>query len=169
MTLDSRHLAAFWRRCSLTSDFWARYTALFVPHTPQEGNLPRDAVEFILSYLLNELFENCAKFSSGPDQQVVYKSWVQPERMSFQFTNHIVPQEMAPFQKIIIELMESDVELLYFEKLEQNAESGGNGSGLGYLTLMKDYGIKFGFSFQEKSPESVAVIVQAHVNMKEEH
>ncbi len=168
MTLDAAQLAAHWRRCSLSSDFWAHYTALFVPAVPQPGMLRREDVENILSYLLNELFENCAKFSSGPLMPVRYQSWISPTSMVFQMTNYIEPAAQAPFVTLIQEILEGDPDELYFQRLEANAESDSGGSGLGYLTLIKDYGVRFGFRFQPVSNDSVAVDVQAHISTKEE-
>jgi len=167
MTLDAHHLSRFWRRCSLSSDFWARYTALSSPLFTTGKLLRRDAVESTLSYLLNELFENCAKFSSGPVTGVVYEAWLFPERMAFQMTNHIETSHEERFVQLIEELMGSDPEKLYFKRLEDNAETNMKGSGLGYLTLMKDYNVHFGFRFTPVANGSVAVDVQAHINVKE--
>lgn len=167
MVMDADQLSTHWRRCSLSSDFWSRYTALFVPQTPQPGMLPRDAVEGVLSYLFNELFENCAKFSSGPLKTVTYQSWIMEDQMVFQMTNHIKPADQAPFLDVIQEFLEGDPDELYFQKLEESFEQDSSGSGLGYLSLIKDYGIQFGFHFDPIGAESVAVDVQAHVSTKE--
>lgn len=168
MVLDATHLSARWRRCSLSSDFWARYTSLSVPEFVPPGMLRRDAVESILSYLLNELFENCAKFSAGPIQTVCYQSWIFQDRMVFQMTNHIEPGRQGPFIDLIRELLEGDPDELYFQRLEESAELNLSSSRLGYLTLIKDYGIRFGFRFQPVEAGSVAVDVQAHVSMEED-
>lgn len=167
MTLNAADLSTHWRRCSLSSDFWARYTALGVETAVSAPKLPRDAVESVLSYLLNELFENTAKFSSGPEQSAAYASWLSDEMMHFQLRNHIKPEDKAAFVNLIQELLNNDPDELYFQKLEANAESNASGSGLGYLTLIKDYGIQFGFRFQQLNADSIAVDVQAHVSMKE--
>ncbi|MEP7188394.1 MAG: hypothetical protein ABI901_04285 [Roseiflexaceae bacterium] len=167
MTLDAGDLARFWRRCSLSSDFWSRYSALFVPATAPSGQLSRAALESVLAYLLNELFENCAKFGGGPVGMVRYQAWIQADSMTFQLTNHIQPEQRAAFIHFIRELLENDPDELYFRRLEENAEANAKGSGLGYLTLIKDYGIRFGFRFIAIDDQRVAVEVQAHVSMKE--
>ncbi|RRR65963.1 MAG: ATP-binding protein [Candidatus Viridilinea halotolerans] len=167
MDLDARHLTQYWRRCSLSSNFWSRYMALWIPTPPAPGHLRRDAMEHILSYLLNELFENCAKFSGGPFQRIAYAAWVHEERMVFELTNHVQPAAQAPFAALIEEMLTGDLDELYFQRLEASAESNAPGSGLGYLTLMKDYGIRFGFRFSAITNASIAVGVQAHVALKE--
>lgn len=167
MAMNAADLSTHWRRCSLSSDFWAKYTALGVETAVSPPKLPRNAIESVLSYLLNELFENTAKFSSGPEQSASYQAWLSDEMMHFQLRNHIKPEDKAPFVDLIQELLNSDPDELYFEKLEANAESNASGSGLGYLTLIKDYSIQFGFRFQQLNAESIAVDVQAHVSMDE--
>jgi len=167
MTLNTDDLAQFWCRCSLSSDFWSRYSALFVPVTGPPSQLSRAALESVLAYLLNELFENCAKFGGGPLGSVCYQAWIQADSMTFQLTNQIEPAQQVPFIHFIHELLENDPDELYFRRLEENAEVNAKGSGLGYLTLIKDYGIRFGFRFSAISDQRVAVEVQAHVSMKE--
>lgn len=167
MNLQATHLANHWRRNSLSSDYWANFAALQIPETVPSGWLRRVDVAYVLSYLLNELFENCAKFSAGPEQAVHYQAWFEDERMVFQFTNHITPAGERPFIDLIQELLTGDPDELYFQKLEENAEQDLGGSGLGYLTLIKDYGIQFGFRFQPIDDQTTAVDVQAHVSRKE--
>ena len=167
MELASRQLVQYWRRCSLSSDFWARYIALSSQEFSITPAARREAVESTLSYLLNELFENTAKFSGGPVDRVIYEYWLFPDRIVFQVTNHIEPANQDSFIHLIEELLGSDLEELYFKRLEENAEMDQKGSGLGYLTLMNDYKVRFGFRFTAVQDESIAVDVQAHIQVKE--
>jgi hypothetical protein len=167
MLLDAGQLAAYWRRCSLSADFWARYTALFIPPQVPARYLRRGDIEQVLAYMLNELFENCAKFSGGSVTSVGYAAWVQEEQLIFQITNHIAPEIREPFERFITELLEGDPEELYFKRLEEQAATNAKGSGLGYLTLIKDYGVRFGFRFRQLAESSVAVDVQAAIGRQE--
>jgi hypothetical protein len=167
MLLTSTQLANYWRRCSLSSDFWARYIALSSPHFTAEHKVRREAVESTLSYLLNEMFENCAKFSAGPVDAIVYEAWLFSDRLAIQMTNHITSVQLDDFIKLIEKLLSGDPDELYFQRLEENAETDRVGSGLGYLTLMKDYNVRFGFRFVPVREGSIAVDVQAHINVKE--
>lgn len=167
MIVEAQQFVNYWQRCSLSSDFWSQYIALFVPSKALNGWLNKNAVESVLSYLLNELFENCAKFSSGPMLKVHYQSWVGKEQMIFQLTNHIAPEATKPFIRFINKLLESDPEKLYFQKLENSIQHGNNGAGLGFLTLINDYGIQFGYKFDLINSETVQVDVQAYLSLKE--
>ena len=68
------------------------------------------------------------------------------------------PKDMELYQKDRAE---------YFKRLEEQAETNAKGSGLGYLTLIKDYGVRFGFRFRQVTETSVAVDVQAHIQRQE--
>lgn len=163
VVLDGGQLAEHWRRCSITADFWKRYIALHMPTDVNATQLQRSAMSDVLSYLLNELFENCAKFSAGPQLTVSHQMWLRETEILIQLTNHIEPAGSLPFQTVIQEILNGDPDELYFQKLEESVELDLDGSGLGYLTLIKDYGIRFGFRFRPLNHASVAVDVQAHV------
>jgi len=164
--LDASQLQAVWLRCSLSSDFWSRYLALRVPQTSARGWLNRAAFVSTCAYLFNELFENCAKFSSGPVSDILFCSREYAETFEVLMVNHIEPAAMDGFERLIREILEGDPDELYFRKLEANAE-GQSGSGLGYLTLIKDWGIRFGFRFVPLGPHSIRVEVHAQVSKKE--
>ncbi|MEZ4619312.1 MAG: hypothetical protein R2867_27910 [Caldilineaceae bacterium] len=83
MVLDGGQLADQWRRCSITADFWARYIALYIPTEAGPTRLQRSAMSDVLSYLLNELFENCAKFSTGPQLTVNHQDVLRNGKFSF--------------------------------------------------------------------------------------
>ncbi len=165
MVLDGEQLAKHWRRVSLTSDFWAYYLALHIPVSISPERLNREAMHSVLSYLLNELIENCAKFTAGSIKTVIFEVWRFDDDIVFQITNHIKPERQAPLVDILSELLDGDATELYFQRIEENAESGLSGSGLGYLTLMMDYGVHFGFRFRPINDQSVAIDVQAQVSM----
>jgi hypothetical protein len=167
LMIDAGQLARQWRRCGLTADFWARYGSLFLDADPASGWLSRDAAFHVFTYLLNELFENCVKFSRGPVLTVTFDGWLFSDHLIYQVSNHILPGDVAEFTRLIQELLTGDVEEQYFRKLEQNAESNFPGSGLGYLSLMKDYGVTFGFDFESMGTDSVRVAIQTLVSMRE--
>jgi hypothetical protein len=168
MVLDADQLAIQWRRVSLTADFWAHYLALYVPATTSKERLDHQAVHSILSYLLNELFENCAKFSTSEERRIFFAAWKFDESMLFQVTNHIQPEGQEPFAAFLHELLAGSPDELYFRRIEENAETGQRGSGLGYLSLMMDFGIRFGFRFRP-FVKSVAIDVQARVGIMREN
>jgi hypothetical protein len=167
MELTALQLVQSWQRCSLISDFWAKYIALSSPEFSVDPPVRREVVEGTLSFLLNELFENAAKFSGGLVDELIFEFWSFPERISLQVTNHIESANQEVFVRLIKELLGNDPEKLYFHRLEENAETNQKDSGLGYLTLMNDYKVRFGFRFTPVREGSIVVDVQAHIQVKE--
>jgi hypothetical protein len=66
-----------------------------------------------------------------------------------------------------MEILTGDAEELYLKRLERNTEEGGGGSGLGYLTLINDYGVTLGFKFEKAGDDLYRVTVQATMKHKE--
>ena len=81
--------------------------------------------------------------------------------MIVQLTNHIKPERQLPLVDFLATLLASDPSEAYFKRIEESAVSGQSGSGLGFLSLMMDYGIRFGFRFRPVNEASVAIDVQA--------
>ncbi len=167
MEITSQQLLQAWQRCSLISDFWARYIALSCSEFEVDHPLRPEALEGALSFISNELLENAAKFNGGPVDEITLAFWLFPARITLQVTNHIEPGCQDGFVRLIGELLGDDPDTLYFKRLDEVPESGQQGSGLGYLTLMNDYKVRFGFRFTPLSEHSVAVDVQAHISVNE--
>ena len=106
-------------------------------------------------------------FSDAPIDTIRYNAWVREEQFIFQITNHISSERHQGFARFIQELLACDPEEEYFRRLEEQVETNAKGSGLGYLTLIKDYGVRFGFRFRQVTDTSVAVDVQAHIERQE--
>jgi hypothetical protein len=91
----------------------------------------------------NELLENAMKFSYASAQHAIgLAMYLGPDAVSLYVTNSVDPHAVESFQQIIARLLTEDIDTLYLEQLTHNAESGSaEGSGLGYLTMLHDYGI----------------------------
>lgn len=141
----SRQIGPQWGHGALTADFIAAY---FVCLAPPEA---RRELGACIRYVVNELMENGIKFSAG---DCVELSALRRDSVHiFELTNEM-PTEHAPrFQALVRELSEGDPMELMINRLEANA-AGANpsGSGLGFLTIMNDYGARVSWTF-ESIPE----------------
>lgn len=59
--------------------------------------------------------------------------------------------------------MGGNTEELYISQLEKETDS----SGLGYLTMINDYGVTLGFKVEKSAENLFSVAVQASMNWKE--
>jgi hypothetical protein len=157
-----------WRRVSLSSDFLARYYSYYFPYREKaRGTLSRDSAENMISFVLNELMENTAKYSDAKDKSVSVQVWLLERMLLFSVSNFITGKLYGPFSALAKEILTGNTEELYLKRLERNTEEGGGGSGLGYLTLINDYGATLGFKFEKAGDDLFRVTVQATMKHKE--
>ena len=94
--------------------------------------------------------------------------YLEAEAVSLYVTNSVDPHTVAAFQQTIERLLLEDTDTLYMEQLTHNAESDNvDGSSLGYLTMLHDYGAalawKFASSLQEHDVLTVTTMVRLSV------
>ncbi len=168
LVIDSKELMRNWRTVSLSSDFFAKYYSYYFPYKEKaQERISRDSAENSISFVLNELIENTAKYSNAGDQTVSIRIWLLEEDIIFSLSNFVTARLGESFARLAREILESNPEELYLKRLERNTQEQEGGSGLGYLTLINDYGIALGFKFEAAGPDLVQVTVQARMKCKE--
>jgi hypothetical protein len=146
-----------WTHCSSTATFISSYYAsLFKVEYPaaQANDLTHS-----IAYLANELLENAVKFRTEGDVEV--QTGLHGEEFVMRVTNHIGPETSATFQVLLSEITAGDPGELLLQRIEANAaDENGSGSGLGILTLMSDYGVRFCWTFTPETPSDGRVLLQ---------
>lgn len=166
--IDSTGMLQHWRRVSLSSDFFAKYYSFYFPYREKaKGRISRDAAENSLSFVLNELIENTAKYSNSQDKTVKVQVQLMEKVLLLQVSNFITEELADAFMASVREILASNPEELYIRRLETNIEKSKGDSGLGFLTLINDYGISLGFKFEKISPDLCRVTTQAKMNCEE--
>jgi hypothetical protein len=162
--LDAADLSHNWRRCSLSADFLARYYSYYFPYREKATDrISRDAAENTISYILNELIENTAKYSDAAETWVEVVVRLRENDVLFQVSNHVTEKRAGEFTRIVSDLLGGNAEELYVAQLEKNTGS----SGLGYLTMINDYGVSLGFMVKKNADDVFTVSVQASMKWKE--
>jgi hypothetical protein len=169
LVTNSTDMLQNWRRVSLCSDFLAKYYSYYFPYREKaKQKISRDTAENNISFVINELIENTAKYADARDKTVTIKIMLFDEDVLFQVSNYLTPNLATSFVALAREILESDPEELYIKRLERNTEADTGDSGLGYLTLINDYGIRMGFKFERVDAELVQVTIQARMKSREE-
>ncbi len=164
LDLDSADISHNWRRCSLTADFLARYYSYYFPYREKATDrISRDAAENTISYILNELIENTAKYSDAVETGVQVAVRLRESDILFQVSNHVTARRAGEFTRLVSDLLAGNPEELYLRQLEKNSDS----SGLGYLTMINDYGVSLGFLVEKNADDVFTVSVQASRRWKE--
>ena len=121
-----------WRRCSITADYLANYLNYLFEN--------RASALHVLSSGLNELVENLAKFSADKKVPVDITITHWGEHLRVQ-TQNLARGAAADALAARLERMAStDPEELFLEQLEHTAAHDRGASGLGLISIKKDYG-----------------------------
>jgi hypothetical protein len=168
LRLSSADMLQHWRRVSLSSDFLAKYYSFYFPYREKaKGRISRETAENTLSFVLNELIENTAKYSNTPDTGVRVRVLLLERTILLEVSNSVTEALAEEFLASMREVLSGDTEELYISKLEGNLEQSRSDSGLGFLTLINDYQIGLGFKFEKTGADVCRITVQADMNCEE--
>jgi hypothetical protein len=156
-----------WRTNGLSADFLADYLSTFFPGDDRAAAERQAERKSAISYVANELLENAMKFSYAPAQHAIgIAMYLEAEAVSLYVTNSVDPQAVAAFQQTIARLLTEDSATLYLAHLTHPVESDSpQGSGLGYLTMLHDYGVALAWKFAPslQDPDVVTVTIMARL------
>jgi hypothetical protein len=168
LQLSSSDLLQHWRRVSLSSDFLAKYYSFYFPYREKaKGRISREAAENSVSFVLNELIENTAKYSNTADTGVQVRVLLLERTIQLEVSNYVSEKLAAEFQDSMREVLGGNTEQLYLSKLEANLQEARSDSGLGFLTLINDYQVELGFKFENTGTDIRRITVQASMNCEE--
>jgi len=158
-----------WRNNGLSADFLADYLSTFFPGDDSAAAEPYAELKSAVSYVANELLENAMKFSYAPSQHAIsIAMYLEAEVVSLYVTNSVDPHAVASFQQAIARLLTEDTNTLYMAQLTHNTESdSADGSSLGYLTMLHDYGVTLAWQFAPslQDPDVTTVTTMARLSV----
>ncbi len=138
-----------WRNNGLSADFLGDYLSTFFPGDDKGARHKREEIRSGVSYIANELLENAMKYNEGVAKQGIRICMeLDPHEVRFFVSNSLSDETSESFKALIHRLLTEDLDDLYMEQLERNAEEDAeDGSGLGYLTMLNDYGASLAWRF----------------------
>jgi len=148
----------------LSADFMGDYVTTFFPldESDPATKIRQAEVKGAVSYIANELLENAMKYSSNVvGLPVIMRMFLLNKRIVFVQSNESSPEMAANLQKFIEQILSEDTTELYFRKMEEKAV-GSSDSGLGFLTMINDYGAKLAWRFE---PVGEAFLVSTQVEI----
>jgi len=149
-----------WAHCDLTAHIVAAYFASFFPEESDGGLLGRDELTFSVNYVVNELLENASKFGCGGT--LALRAMMTHSDLLLWAFNSATSSARYHLETVVSGLLDGDPQELLLERIEHNAlNPDDNISGLGYLTMMSDYGVRFGWAFGEQVEAIAAIETQA--------
>ena len=156
-----------WRNNGLSADFLAGYLSTFFPGDDPVSSDRQNEIKDAISYIANELLENAMKFSyASANPTVSIEMILEAENISLYTINNFDPSTIQPFQQFIQRVLTEDTNALYLEQLERNAEDDGDdSSGLGFLTIVNDYGASLAWKFTDSDREGDDIVVNTLVQL----
>ncbi|PZD71322.1 hypothetical protein C1752_06601 [Acaryochloris thomasi RCC1774] len=158
-----------WRNYGLSADFLGDYFSTFFPgdENAEQPISRRETIKASISYIANELLENAVKYSDiETDRAIHITLFLYEQEIIFQVVNYANQSRVEKYQSFIQKLLNSDLDDLYVQQLEQSALGSGE-SNLGMLTMLQDYSAKFGWYFEPvaESPNLTQVKVTVRLGV----
>ncbi|RFP62888.1 MAG: ATP-binding protein [Limnothrix sp. CACIAM 69d] len=160
-----------WRNYGLSADFLGDYFATFFPGNNEDAadsSSTQENVKACISYVANELIENAIKFSDERvNSPVTISLYLYESSILLLVCNSTTTDRAIRFQKHIHDILTTDLDLLYAQRLEQMGREESNESCLGLISIMADYGVKMGWRFTPSTNDdnSVAISVMARLTV----
>jgi len=154
-----------WRNNGLSADFLADYVSTFFPRIEEDqaSEARRREIAGAVKYIANELLENAMKYSLDPTPQPIsIQLQLDHERIAFWASNAADAVQADRLRAFVARLMSGDPDELYLEQIQSGAETGSEGSGLGFLTMINDYGARLAWRFV---PLGAATGITTHVHL----
>lgn len=151
-------MTTYWRRCGLTANFVAGFYSYCYEASEAKANA--------LSTIINELLENASKFSKAREGRIHVELKQYGNLLRIDVLNVASKALRETFEHFVDQLLSENVEELYFNTLETK-EDGDTKSGLGLLMMLKDYPVRFGYSFHEVDADTHEITVRAIINVEE--
>ncbi len=165
-----------WRNYGLSADFLGDYFATFFPGNTSkidaaEDLMHRDAVRSAISYIANELLENAIKYHTDLAQDPISISlFLYEDYIVFQSINLAKPVDAEQFKGFVQSILDADdIDVVFAQQFEQAAMGNGE-SHMGFLTMICDYGVEFGWGFMPSTqhPDLIQVDIQAYLSLRAE-
>ncbi|MCB9745357.1 MAG: ATP-binding protein [Alphaproteobacteria bacterium] len=140
--IDLDQVDMAWEHCGRTADLVAQHV-----YSLLAAQDPVPTISHDIAYVANELIENAWKFNAGGPIHV--SGAYEDKRIVLHVSNSLAPERREGLTALVRGFEGRDPGELLVERIEENLESGREGqSGLGFITLMADYGAELGWCIE---------------------
>lgn len=149
-----------WSRCGLLANFGASYLAV--------GCATRKNIANSLSFIINELLENAAKYSQPKEGRISIALLEKDSAITIEIQNSILPSQIEGLDELARRMIDQDyVNTRYIEMMIANASAKSpTKSGIGLLTIVSYF--KADMSFRIAGTEGGGSLFSVQVNIDAE-
>ncbi len=140
-----------WESSSLSAKFLSTFWGKFLPISDSASVPLRKKIQDEVHYISGELLGNAVKFSYDPEFLIEICLYLHDNELRFYVSNSVRPEDLEKFQNFIKRLLSEDPAAYFLEQMEKSAAEGSTESGVGFLTLINDYGVNLSWKFEEKA------------------
>lgn len=153
-----------WEYCGLTADFTGNYLCNVMLQGAKAVSLS-DETAHAIRYIVNELLENTLKFRCL--ENIIFSCAIDADELVFMTANTVNSSILPALVSKLENISNGNTETMFFERLEKNAASETQtGSGLGYLTMINDYGAEIGWKIESIPDEKECLRFETMVFLK---
>jgi hypothetical protein len=155
-----------WRNNGLSADFLSAYLSTFFPGEDVDSMDRREEIKSAVNFIANELLENAMKFNYVPSKHPIgIGMYLDADKVRFYASNSVDPKAIKRFKALIKLLMTDDTHELFMKHVMNDEDVNASQSGLGFLTMMNDYGAKLAWKFESRddAPEETKVTVMVNL------
>jgi len=140
-----------WESSSLSAKFLSTFWGKFLPISDPASVPLRKQIQDEVHYISGELLGNAVKFSYDPEFLIEICLYLHENELRFYVSNSVIPENLDNFQNFVKRLLSEDPAAYFLEQMEKSAAEGSTESGVGFLTLINDYGVNLSWKFEEKA------------------
>jgi len=161
---SSRPIKDRWRNNGLSADFVADYFITFLPKETDASGGRENEIKGAVSYIANELLENAMKFcNTEHDQPVTLRLDLNSDQLRFTLVNRTIAGQGEVFTTFLQEFCSMDPGEFFVIQMERNIESD-TSSGLGFATMINDYGAQLGWKIETDSDNTSVITTHVTLN-----
>lgn len=165
VTLRAASLPMRWIHCGLTADLFASYYAAeLADEGKDDQRLSQEEISSNIRYAMNELIENAVKFHVPGD--IVIRSKIVYTFITFLISHPTSVEAASAFDIHLKGLTSGDAAELMRQRVEVSALMNDKSSGIGFLTLMSDYGAVLGWSLESIDETRVQVDTMLRLSLQ---
>lgn len=165
MTLNIDEL---WEGSALSAKFLSTFWGKFFPDNSNISPHIRKRVQDDVHYISGELMGNAVKFSYEPEYLIEICLYLYENELRVYVTNSLNPDGETEFQTFIRRILTENTSELFLEQIEKSAAGESQESGVGFLTMINDYGVTLSWKFGEKTPGVKTVTTLAQLPITRE-
>ena len=157
-----------WRNNGLSADFLGDYVTTFFPKDESDPDSAAHQADMqnAVSYIANELLENAMKYSDDTlDQPTDINLYLGDEFLVITESNAATTEQTKKYRDFVELLTSKDPMEFFVEQLEAKANDDTEASGLGFLTMINDYGASLAWRFSKLSEHGCTITTEVKINI----